>query len=349
MFDDPLVSGFLANLAGDLAIGALSALAQRTRQQFESPDHQAALARCFKAGASVLLPEAKDDRAALQPALRRFFERDEVQQALSALLRGRELDVELLRDWFDEATANQALPAYDFETRLADFSEAFFQAVANEPALVNRVRIEQGRAANASLLQLVRHAEAIRRAVEQVQAGTGDIRFDRDATVYGDVVTGIQHIINIYQAGGQQRPADYEAALKRYLDWLCAAAGKVVLRGIKRGGQQAVELSLQEVYVPLEAEALPEAREQLKQGLRRKGLETEPDAAGAARISMRELLAQGDRLAVIGGPGCGKTTVLQHIAWTLAEALRTRNPALAAGRLGLSGDLPLPVIVPLSL
>jgi energy-coupling factor transporter ATP-binding protein EcfA2 len=72
---------------------------------------------------------------------------------------------------------------------------------------------------------------------------------------------------------------------------------------------------------------------------------------------MGELLLQGNRLAVIGAPGCGKTTVLQHIAWTLAQALRTGRAQLAAEQLGLSGDaaagagpsLPLPIYVPLSL
>jgi hypothetical protein len=33
----------------------------------------------------------------------------------------------------------------------------------------------------------------------------------------------------------------------------------------------------------------------------------------------------------------------------LAEALRTNQPALAAERLGLAGELPLPIYVPLSL
>jgi predicted NACHT family NTPase len=133
-----------------------------------------------------------------------------------------------------------------------------------------------------------------------------------------------------------------------------------VLRGIKRGGQQAVELSLQEIYVPLAAEALPEARDLLKRDLGRSARERERRSVAAedalvaapmaaARITMQELLRQGDRLVVIGAPGCGKTTVLQHIAWTLAEALRTDQPALATERLGMTGELPLPIYIPLSL
>jgi formylglycine-generating enzyme required for sulfatase activity len=158
----------------------------------------------------------------------------------------------------------------------------------------------------------------------------------------------VNHIVNNYiQQKGALSEEEYRAALDRYLAWLSAANGKVALRGIKRGGQQAIELSLDEVYVPLAAEALPEANEMLKRTLRR-GAEA-PEMEASRKISMRELLLQGRQLAVIGAPGCGKTTVLQHIAWTLAEALHTGTPGLARDRLGLTGELPLPIYVPLSL
>lgn len=168
-------------------------------------------------------------------------------------------------------------------------------------------------------------AVAVGEAVQGSAISTGD----------GTAVVG--HIVNLYRGRGQWSEADYRAALENYLDWVTAQTGKVVLRGIKRRGQQAVELSLDEVYVPLAAEPLPNARAQLRRNLGRGGAAEEPEAP--RQISMRELLAQGNRLAVIGAPGCGKTTVLQHIAWTLAEALRTGRPELAAERLGLSGDL----------
>jgi hypothetical protein len=47
------------------------------------------------------------------------------------------------------------------------------------------------------------------------------------------------HIINVYQAGGGTwGEAEYQAALERYLTWLTATTGRVVLRGIQRSGQQ---------------------------------------------------------------------------------------------------------------
>jgi formylglycine-generating enzyme required for sulfatase activity len=197
--------------------------------------------------------------------------------------------------------------------------------------------------------------ESLRRLIEEAQArlaalegGTGGLEAEHIQA--RDIVTGVQvnHIVHVYRAGGGGwSEEDYRAALTRYLDWLRAATGKVTLRGIikRKDLPGGIELSLDEVYVPLAAEALPEAREGLKRGLD-EGL---GESGQAWRITMRELLAQGSRLALIGAPGCGKTTVLYHIAWTLAEALRTGQTRLVADRLGLSGELPLPVYIPLSL
>jgi hypothetical protein len=204
---------------------------------------------------------------------------------------------------------------------------------------------------------------AIRQAVEVARASTGDVTAQRDIHVGRDLITGTQinHIVHVYKAGGGVwGEADYRAALDRYLAWLSVTVGRVVLRGIKSSGQQAIDLALDEIYVPLAAEALPEARETLKHDLGRSTrggrrrtavVEAEllPEQAPAVRIAMHDLLNQANHLAVIGAPGCGKTTVLQHIAWTLAEALRSNHPDLAAERLGLAGELPLPIFVPLSL
>ena len=140
---------------------------------------------------------------------------------------------------------------------------------------------------------------------------------------------------------------DYEAALKRYLAWLSNSTGTVWLRGIQRGDAKAIELSLGDIYVPLAAEALPEARELISRNPDKQAPNRE--TPGAERILLRDLLSQGDHLAVIGTPGCGKTTVLQHIAWTLAEALSSGQTELAAERLGMTGPLPLPIFIPLSL
>ncbi len=128
--------------------------------------------------------------------------------------------------------------------------------------------------------------------------------------------------------------------MRGYLDWVCDRYDRITLRGIERGGKQVVELPLDQVYVPLQAVYTPD--------------ETRPDDAEATReaerrITLDQVLELGPHIILTGGPGSGKTTVLQHILWTLAEALRQGNPALAVERLGLQPPLPLPIYLPLSL
>ena len=68
----------------------------------------------------------------------------------------------------------------------------------------------------------------------------------------------------------------------------------------------------------------------------------------AAEIRLDQVLQQGGRVIITGGPGSGKTTVLLHLASTLALALGSDRPALAQEKLGLTGPLPLPIYIPLS-
>jgi formylglycine-generating enzyme required for sulfatase activity len=103
-----------------------------------------------------------------------------------------------------------------------------------------------------------------------------------------------------------------------------------------------VQLNLEDVYVPLEAEAFRHWEE--KEKMPRKE-EREP---ASYSIELDQVLQQGNHVVITGGPGCGKTTVLIHIAWALSNALAEDNPALAREKLSIAGDLSLPIFVPLS-
>ncbi len=146
--------------------------------------------------------------------------------------------------------------------------------------------------------------------------------------------------------GNAQEKKNLRRQLASYLRWMLAEHGTIELRGIKRDGKQVVSLHLETVYVPLAA------------------------VYGTNQHSAFELdriLQQGQHLVITGGPGCGKTTVLQHIAYTLCRALVDEQPNLAEKKLGLNlpqsvreelgknyekertASLPLPIYVPLSL
>ncbi len=175
--------------------------------------------------------------------------------------------------------------------------------------------------------------------------------------ILGDKVMGSKfHIVNFYLSAPGEAQFDataYREALDRYLDWVGHSYGQLNLRGIERRQERVLSLSLDDVYVPLDVDVVPDRRErQAPREKSRMAGEQRPGPSLAEgqvrRISMKDLLGLGLRQVVIGGPGCGKTTVLRYVACLLARAIREGDPALAREKLGLEEPLPLPVYVPLS-
>jgi formylglycine-generating enzyme required for sulfatase activity len=134
----------------------------------------------------------------------------------------------------------------------------------------------------------------------------------------------------------------------RYLHWLAKTCGRLVLRGIRSPDGSYIELNLDDIYVPLEAvEFLPQKERRPARPGKGEVEMQEHELPATRPLNLRDLLKVGPRIVVIGGPGSGKSTVLQHIAWTMATSLVDNRPDLARDRLGLSGPLPLPILVPL--
>ncbi len=191
------------------------------------------------------------------------------------------------------------------------------------------------------------------------------------------------HIVNVYQtAPGKPEMSDvarFSVALNNYLQWVEQRYGRLNLRGIESRDKKTLSLTLDEVYVSLEA-ILP--TEQRNQSVVGDALETtaQHDLTGQVYVSletvlpddwsqskldthmtlfvpsrdrelltinMNELLGLSSRLVITGGPGSGKTTYLQRIAYGLARALRTGDTEPVERHLGITGDLPLPILVPL--
>jgi formylglycine-generating enzyme required for sulfatase activity len=201
-----------------------------------------------------------------------------------------------------------------------------------------------------------------------VAQGGGDALGERALKLrdnYAPINTGTQIIEHYYAATNEKRFSKEEIAQRvtGYLRWLRERTESIELRGIERaGGAPVVLLPLETAYVPLRARRLSqsahlslpsspldtplqEANLALRVGLGQVRVETEAD------IQLNEVLAVGNRLVIIGGPGSGKTTVLLHIAWALASSLLTGQPEPARSRLGVSIEpnaLPLPIFVPLA-
>ena len=189
--------------------------------------------------------------------------------------------------------------------------------------------------------------------------GQGAAQVSRDNA--GNINTGTQ-IVNNYLAAGGTSPSVGEVAMQvaSYLRWLRERTQNIELRGIElAGGAPVVILPLETAYVPLRAKSASRAGEvgfsmrpqrRSERPVAAEALEEEGDER-EADIGLNQVLGLGHRLAIIGGPGCGKTTVLLHLAWALASSLLSGEGEPAWSRLGLSiapGKLPLPIFVPLA-
>jgi formylglycine-generating enzyme required for sulfatase activity len=169
--------------------------------------------------------------------------------------------------------------------------------------------------------------------------------------ISGPVITGdnnsVTYFVHQYLAKVGQL-LDQEVLRQQignYLAWVCDRCGTLELRGIKREGQQVLQLSLGDVYIPLEAEVYESPEDQRSTG---RVMREELAHDGPRSVELNQVLGLGQHIILTGGPGCGKTTVLLHIAWTLSTAIVTDSRAKAKERLGLEGTLPLPIFVPLS-
>ncbi|MEI7868118.1 MAG: SUMF1/EgtB/PvdO family nonheme iron enzyme [Candidatus Methylumidiphilus sp.] len=174
----------------------------------------------------------------------------------------------------------------------------------------------------------------------------------------GTVISGTQIINHYHGASGGQGKEDIARQVAGYLLWLRERTSSIELRGIERaGGAPVVQLPLETAYVPLRAKAMPRLGEEplsgtrLPRHMREASDDKDQSKSSDNDIALNEVLGLGNRLVIIGGPGCGKTTVMLHMAWALAASLLAgqNEPARSRLGLGLSPDaLPLPILVPLA-
>ena len=202
------------------------------------------------------------------------------------------------------------------------------------------------------------------RTMAQFSGGSAGAQGDNSiaAAQKAIVIKGDNNHVNtiLAQARTEMSEDELRREIEQYLNWVVAQNRTITLRGIKRQGHNVIELDLDTVFVPLAAAVRRDTadldekewgrvKRKDKEMLRQMGEAFEKGQA--KEIELNDVLRQGERLIITGGPGCGKTTVLNHMAWVLAESLGRGTPKLAAEKLGLNikdEPLPLPVFIPIN-
>ncbi len=368
---DQFTASYLSELTASLSAGLIEGLTRKLKTDLQGGELRLALDRALDAGVIALVASASgaqpDETDHLDGIFRRFFGEPEVGRELGNLLRHNGLDMDEMRDLFADAGYDaDTLPHLDFEVGMQAFQGAFLLAAIEEPEL-NAI-IEAHRTLRQteiqeelldSLRELVRMLTAVHASERAVRAGellidgTAVYRFPLQVlgNVQGPVITGNQntiHITNHYY--GPQEPTDaaaralLEEEINAYIRWLNKQTRSITLRGIELEGQRVISMPLDKVYVPLQAVAYARDGDDDAPPLAQRSLRPRD-------VRMNAVLDVAERLVITGGPGCGKSTVLLHIAWALTEAWgKPDSRAFAAQKVYWPADreLPLPILIPLS-
>ena len=203
---------------------------------------------------------------------------------------------------------------------------------------------------------------------EQISAVERQIHTGGGAAVAGDVTPGrdfigrdqfVQYVVNVYRApagAGKLGPADLKRILGEYLRWVRDAYDDARLFGLESAptARPVPRPSLTDIFIPLTLRRFnPPGRREREETLRdKRGLDWylawrdlfHAEGRAGEVVALADLLTLSDRIAIVGGAGSGKSTVLAYLAATLARAAATGEPLPYR----LPGkDLPIPLIIPL--
>ena len=208
--------------------------------------------------------------------------------------------------------------------------------------------------------------DVVKGAVNNRGTVTGAAVGVNQGTLFTGPTNGVYfaEVLHLYQQAPAEPEADYAAALRRYLRHLYDTQSELDLRGID---QRQMNMPLSEIYVSLTLRQADLGKALGRGGLRRfidqmrRRLVGEPAQLEQPQqpqpseperpVEWFQALAHA-RLAVVGLPGCGKTTLLQFTTVRLYEVL-ARDDATSLADMGLrdadaaAARPPIPVLLPL--
>lgn len=326
---DQFTADYLTNLAAGLSANLLPYIKGKMQQALQGSEQQHALTRALEVGLIALLAAATraepDEIDHLDTIFRTFFSKPAVARELANMLRGR-LNIKKLRQLFNDAGYDAStLPHLDFDVAIQAFQGAFLLAAIEEPELspiieahqlLRQTKLQEEMVT--TLRELVATLSSTAEKQHAVQAGevlangrsAYHFPIHIQGNVAGSVITGdsnsvVQIVINQYISQHPTVANDLQQlrrTLEAYLRWVKTERQTLSLRAIGSGkttGEEAPP-ELAAVYVALNT----------TQSVQR-GTESEPLSALKALATQRQIVLLGD-------PGSGKSTFVNHLAFCLA-------------------------------
>ncbi len=325
-FTQAVIGGLTEALAGTL----YDAVGRRLRRALEEPERKQALARCCEVGIKALIRASAEGREReeiehLSDVISSFFTSEEIAddlgRALAPLLRGQPLDMDEMRELFEDAGYDaETLPDFDFEGAFIAFSYGFSAAAVEHRALRGEIRTHL-------LLEQLKLQTEMRDSLQELVASALQAK-PESAAVSADQINAKNVIGNQINLNTQvvpaspAKPQDDEASGLRdsYLRRIMADAGFLALSGVDpsvAGSEADAPLRLDAVYTALLTQA---PRESAK--LAHRAVGDIPIGKRASHPSSAlEQLNRHPRLVLLGDPGSGKSTFANFVALCLAGEL----------------------------
>lgn len=353
---DGFPAAYLANLLANLSARLIELIAPRF-PKWQSDQMKPALERCLHLGIMGIVARASldepDQETLLADIFERFFSQADVAKQLLPLARGQSLDEFELQYLFEQAGYDVAtLPGLQFAEALTAFEAAFREAAALEPVLHPllppqpdwpQTELQQVQAGEMrQMIQKVRRVDVRRLAIKGgriIIEQLGGIQADEIKGVV-NVVSGSQTIQNqtiVYQLSGETSPLLSTAWETDYLKAVIAQCGGLDLTLLDAAEARQEKLSVATVFTTLylagesrlEGEPLTEAlrpaairrKESQRQGETKDRLAKQEDKKRLP-IAATEAAAALPRLVILGRPGGGKSTLVNHIVTQLARRRR---------------------------
>ncbi|MCG3156075.1 MAG: Hercynine oxygenase [bacterium] len=337
---DPFSANFLSSLAANVATQLIDAAIKRLGSAFLPSAKQAALKRCLHSGIVAIAAAAskaeKDNAGHLAEIFEKFFQEPDVGKQLVRLLRSQPLDRTELAFLFQNSGYDaDTLPHLNFDQCLNAFEAAFLTAALDEPELrevIQAAEMLKQTHLQQELLAAVRGLIAFLKQAHleslHIQAGL------LTALAAGD---GKQVVYQLPTLVSGPPPMDWESHYLRTLASQCEGIDLTPIDETVIAGPAADAISVSAVFTTLYLANLRRRPEQpVAEAILRRGGSEElvgrgragsrkpkrsSDAEQAEKeipISAVETVAALPRLVILGQPGGGKSTLVNHIAAQLA-------------------------------
>ncbi len=342
------IQGFLPAFAANLSALMIQTAGSKAGEKFGKKETQKALERCVKNGIMALLTRSADcspdTEHILEDFFNDFFRNETVGRELSKMLRGKQPDREELLYLFEEAGYDSnRLPGLDFETAMHAFAAAFTESAIAEPEL--SPVIQAGNLTEQTGIQEKMLAE-IRDLVAFLRDENHRITGIHAGTVQAEnMVSGQQIIYNVVRPEDDSRE-QAETEEQHYLKTLIRHCDYLDLASIDEMCSADDALRISDVFTALHVkdvqrfpgESIAKALKRKDRPERTKEQENEP-----VPVQAIEAIGALQRLAVLGHPGGGKSTLVNYICAQLA--FRRLGDTRSAKDLPgwKAGENPLPV------